>query len=74
MWYVYLSLASCLLIVNCYFQKQVCGLKWSPDGTTLASGGNDNLLNIWDARQSDQARFALPDHQAAVKYVVPSRR
>lgn len=26
---------------------QVCGLKWSPDGRFLASGGNDNLLNIW---------------------------
>lgn len=30
-------------------EQEVCGLQWSPDGTTLASGGNDNLLCLWDA-------------------------
>lgn len=29
-------------------RQEVCGLKWSPDGQQLASGGNDNLLCIWD--------------------------
>ena len=29
--------------------QEVCGLSWSPDGSTLASGGNENLLCIWDA-------------------------
>lgn len=29
--------------------EEVCGLKWSPSGRQLASGGNDNLLYIWDA-------------------------
>jgi len=28
--------------------QDVCGLSWSMDGTQLASGGNDNILNIWD--------------------------
>ncbi len=28
--------------------QEVCALKWSPDGGLLASGGNDNLLCIWD--------------------------
>jgi cell division cycle protein 20 (cofactor of APC complex) len=28
--------------------QEVCALKWSPDGSLLASGGNDNLLCIWD--------------------------
>ena len=28
---------------------QICGLKWSPCGQQLASGGNDNQLCIWDA-------------------------
>lgn len=26
---------------------KVCGLKWSTDGRYLASGGNDNMLNIY---------------------------
>ena len=46
--------------------QEVCGLKWSPDGTQLASGGNDNILNIWDA-SSSQPRFSLTHHRAAVK-------
>jgi cell division cycle protein 20 (cofactor of APC complex) len=53
------------------FQKhtqEVCGLKWSPDGTQLASGGNDNLLAIWDPRfSSTDPRFTLTHHTAAVK-------
>ncbi|KAJ4821772.1 hypothetical protein Tsubulata_035975 [Turnera subulata] len=28
--------------------QEVCGLKWSPSGQQLASGGNDNLVHIWD--------------------------
>ena len=27
---------------------EVCGLKWSRSGQQLASGGNDNLVYIWD--------------------------
>ncbi|NWS72439.1 CDC20 protein, partial [Crotophaga sulcirostris] len=27
--------------------QEVCGVKWSLDGCYLASGGNDNLVNIW---------------------------
>lgn len=29
---------------------EVCTLKWSPDGLRLASGGNDNMVYIWDLR------------------------
>jgi cell division cycle protein 20 (cofactor of APC complex) len=47
--------------------QEVCGLKWSPDGSMLASGGNDNLLNIWDGISSTEARYTLDQHQAAVK-------
>jgi hypothetical protein len=46
--------------------QEVCGLKWSPQGTQLASGGNDNILNIWEARRN-QSRFTIARHQAAVK-------
>lgn len=50
---------------------QVCGLKWSPDGETLASGGNDNMVCLWDAATSSSStpRFRFSDHQAAVKAV-----
>jgi len=47
---------------------EVCGLKWSPDGSLLASGANDNLLNIWDVRHStSEPKFSLTQHTAAVK-------
>jgi len=49
--------------------QEVCGLAWSPDGMTLASGANDNKLCLWDATASSSSRprFELTDHQAAVK-------
>lgn len=50
--------------------QEVCGLKYSPDGTQLASGGNDNKLCIWDvagARGTIAPRFELLAHTAAVK-------
>ena len=31
---------------------EVCGLKWNLDGTTLASGGNENFLCLWEASMS----------------------
>eukprot|EP00697_Spironema_sp_BW2_P010618 gnl/Spiro4/25946_TR12926_c0_g1_i1.p1 gnl/Spiro4/25946_TR12926_c0_g1~~gnl/Spiro4/25946_TR12926_c0_g1_i1.p1 ORF type:complete len:326 (+),score=103.89 gnl/Spiro4/25946_TR12926_c0_g1_i1:413-1390(+) len=51
--------------------QEVCGLRWSPNGLQLASGGNDNLLNVWDGVQvghtGNAARHTLAHHQAAVK-------
>mmetsp|Transcript_674 Transcript_674/g.1390 ORF Transcript_674/g.1390 Transcript_674/m.1390 type:complete len:522 (+) Transcript_674:2708-4273(+) len=47
-------------------QQEVCGLKWDPSGSQLASGGNDNLLCIWDADQTSP-RYVLDHHTAAVK-------
>jgi len=47
-------------------QGEVCGLKWSPDGTQLASGANDNMCAIWDAGQSS-ARHQFTEANAAVK-------
>lgn len=46
--------------------QEVCGLKWSPNGQQLASGGNDNLLHIWDA-SNDRPTHCITSHQAAVK-------
>ncbi|KAH9064552.1 WD40-repeat-containing domain protein [Lactarius vividus] len=53
---------------------EVCGLKWRADGELLASGGNDNVVNIWDGRVGDVnegsrgvARWTKRNHTAAVK-------
>ncbi|XP_044491881.1 cell division cycle 20.2, cofactor of APC complex-like isoform X1 [Mangifera indica] len=61
-------------IVDTYrgHQQEVCGLRWSPSGRQLASGGNDNLLFIWDssmasASSANQWLHRLEDHTAAVK-------
>ena len=49
--------------------QEVCGLAWSPDGMTLASGANDNKLCLWDAAASSSSCpwYKLTDHQAVVK-------
>jgi cell division cycle protein 20 (cofactor of APC complex) len=47
--------------------SEVCGLEWRADGAQLASGGNDNLVNIWDARQMTTPKFSKTNHKAAVK-------
>ncbi len=38
---------------HCTFFAKVCGLAWSPDGKLLASGGNDNVLNVWEAERAE---------------------
>ncbi|XP_034039609.1 cell division cycle protein 20 homolog [Thalassophryne amazonica] len=53
--------------------QEVCGLKWSPDGRYLASGGNDNMVYVWPRVQEggtsndSQAIHGWSDHQGAVK-------
>jgi cell division cycle protein 20 (cofactor of APC complex) len=60
---------------------EVCGLKWRSDGELLASGGNDNVVNIWDGRIGESvidaggqavaargsAKWTKRNHTAAVK-------
>jgi cell division cycle protein 20 (cofactor of APC complex) len=55
-------------------EEEVCGLKWSGSGHQLASGGNDNLLHLWDASMASSSAgrrtqwlYRLQDHSAAVK-------
>lgn len=53
--------------------QEVCGLKWSPDGRYLASGANDNVVNVWPCVQGDGGEFtplhSFTQHQGAVKAV-----
>lgn len=46
---------------------ELCGLEWRADGAQLASGGNDNLVNIWDARLLTTPKWTKTNHKAAVK-------
>ena len=49
-------------------RQEICGIKWSPNGMQLASGGNDNKLLIWDNTQNKVLhRFA--EHTAAIKAI-----
>jgi len=66
-------------------EMEVCGLAWNPEGSILASGGNDNNLCLWDSStilggQTGGStstnrpgiynpRATLTDHRAAVKAV-----
>ncbi|KAI9822844.1 MAG: ubiquitin-protein transferase activating protein [Phylliscum demangeonii] len=47
--------------------SEVCGLEWRSDGAQLATGGNDNLVSIWDARSLGAPKFSKTNHRAAVK-------
>ena len=47
--------------------SEVCGLEWRLDGAQLATGGNDNLVSIWDARSLAAPKFTKTNHRAAVK-------
>lgn len=52
--------------------QEVCGLKWNEDGTTLASGGNENYLCLFDAamsgRQSSSRRFGGDSQQQSLDH------
>ena len=56
--------------------QEICGLKWSSNGRLLASGGNDNTVNIWSKSTMGEQQssstlnnplYTLTEHQAAVK-------
>ncbi|KAK4054488.1 WD repeat-containing protein slp1 [Microbotryomycetes sp. JL201] len=55
---------------------EVCGLEWRPEiagGLSgggqglLASGGNDNVVNVWDGRMTTAPKMCKTNHTAAVK-------
>ena len=56
---------------------EVCGLTWRPQDAgsvlsgggqgLLASGGNDNIVNVWDGRMLSAPKMQKTNHTAAVK-------
>lgn len=49
-----------------HHKLEVCGLKWSRDGSYLAAGSNDNSATVWTFEQFEQPLHEL-QHSAAVK-------
>lgn len=51
--------------------QEVCGMAWSPESNChiLATGANDNLVHIWDDRNTASPVHTFSDHQAAIKAV-----
>ena len=53
--------------------QEVCGLKWSQDLRYLASGGGDNIANVWEpsmiSAEDAVPLYTLDEHLATVKAV-----
>jgi WD40 repeat protein len=49
--------------------SQAYALAWSPDGKRIASGGDDNIVRVWDATTS-QTLLQYRGHTDAVFKVV----
>lgn len=47
--------------------SRICSFKVSHDGRYLASGGNDNMVCIWEIGKSSEALYRFSEHTAAVK-------
>lgn len=49
---------------------EICGIEYRADGQQFSSGGNDNLLCIWDARNmNSEPLFKKTSHRSAVKAI-----
>lgn len=48
--------------------QEICGLKWSPEGNYIASGGNDNKLVVYSQKAGSEL-VKFHDHKAAVKAI-----
>lgn len=48
--------------------SHVSGLEWRADSALLASGGNDNVVKVWD-RRTNVPKMRKENHQASVKAI-----
>ena len=48
-----------------------CGLKWSPDKMSLASGSNDNIVCIWEGNMiRSEPRMVFREHIELLKQLI----
>lgn len=52
--------------IYCIHKNEVCGIKWSEDGSMIATGSNDKTIGIFDTRKFSEL-IKLQFHTAAVK-------
>ncbi|OIR58308.1 MAG: cell division cycle protein 20-like protein [Amphiamblys sp. WSBS2006] len=48
---------------------QICGIEWNRDETLFATGGNDNLVCVWDIRHPSKPLATLAEHRAGVRAI-----
>ncbi|KAI6653833.1 Cell division cycle protein 20-like [Oopsacas minuta] len=48
-------------------EQEICGLAWSNDGQYLASGGNDNIVCVYNSVSLRTPLHTLTEHTAAIK-------
>lgn len=46
--------------------QSICGMTYRADSALLATGGNDNIVKVWD-RRTDTAKMQKERHRAAVR-------
>ena len=44
------------LIANLNHDNEIRAVAFSPDGSTLATGSDDKLVQLWDLRSAEEAR------------------
>ena len=54
-------------VISFNHKGEICGLSWQSSGYCLASGGNDNVIKIWDLRKQNKSMMKIKQHTAAIR-------